>query len=201
MASNINTNQINKNYPLAGEDNDTQGFRDNFDQIVNNLDAAESEITDLQENTAKTNKDSEFFGNRIVNADLDKITKTTYDFGNVDTDQTVDFQNGHYQTIAVDDDVTLTLDGWPDEERYAKLVVSLTGVDRTVQWATLKDDNPGTIKRNQGASFLLSDSTEIRVGDFPDPFVVNSEEDPVVVEFWTIDGGDTVHANYIGKFI
>jgi hypothetical protein len=201
MASNINTNQINKNYPVAGEDNDTQGFRDNFDQIVNNLDAAESEITDLQENTAKTNEDSEFFGNRIVNADLDKITKTTYDFGNVDTDQTVNFQNGHYQTIAVDDDITLTLDGWPGEERYAKLVVSLTGIDRIVQWATLKDDNPGTIKRNQGNSFLLSDSTEIRVGDFPDPFVINSEEDPVVVEFWTIDGGDTVHANYLGKFI
>ena len=33
MASNINTNTIDENYPVAGIDNDSQGFRDNFTSI------------------------------------------------------------------------------------------------------------------------------------------------------------------------
>lgn len=202
MASRINTANIKTNYPVAGEDNDTQGFRDNFSEIVENLNAAESEITNLQNNTAKTNSESQFFGNRITNAEFDQTTKTVYDFGNVDQDQTVSFQNGLYQTVTVDADITLTLDGWPAEERYAKLTVSLTQINgaRSVTWRTVKDGNPGTIKKNQGDVFLLSDSTEVRLGNFPDPFVVESETDPIVVEFWTVDGGETVHASLIGKF-
>jgi len=202
MASSINTDNIKTNYPVAGENNDTQGFRDNFSEIVDNLKAAESELTDLQTNAAKTNTESQFFGNRITNAEFDQTTTTVYQFGNVDTDQNVNFQNGLYQTITVGGDITLTLDGWPEAERLAKITVSLVQIDgeRTVNWRTLKDGNPGIIKRNQGDSFLLSDSTEIRLGNFPDPFIVDSETDPTVVEFWTVDGGETVHANLVGKF-
>jgi hypothetical protein len=48
MASNINPNIINITYPIAGQDNDTQGFRDNFSNIKNNFSAAYSEISALQ---------------------------------------------------------------------------------------------------------------------------------------------------------
>jgi hypothetical protein len=48
MASNINPNIINITYPVAGQDNDTQGFRDNFSNIKNNFSAAATEISALQ---------------------------------------------------------------------------------------------------------------------------------------------------------
>ena len=48
MSSNINPNNINGNFPVAGQDNDSQGFRDNFTNILNNFSFASSEITDLQ---------------------------------------------------------------------------------------------------------------------------------------------------------
>jgi hypothetical protein len=48
MASNINTVGINTSYPVAGQDNDTQGFRDNFTSITYNLNVARAEISDLQ---------------------------------------------------------------------------------------------------------------------------------------------------------
>lgn len=48
MASNINPNNINGNYPVAGQDNDSQGFRDNFTNISNNFSFAATEITALQ---------------------------------------------------------------------------------------------------------------------------------------------------------
>ena len=48
MASLINPSNIDVTYPIAGQDNDTQGFRDNFNNIKNNLTTAKNEITDLQ---------------------------------------------------------------------------------------------------------------------------------------------------------
>lgn len=48
MASNINPNNINGNFPVAGQDNDSQGFRDNFTNILNNFSYASTEITNLQ---------------------------------------------------------------------------------------------------------------------------------------------------------
>jgi hypothetical protein len=53
MPSNINPQNINTTYPIAGQDNDTQGFRTNFTNIQNNFTVASSEITALQGNVAQ----------------------------------------------------------------------------------------------------------------------------------------------------
>jgi hypothetical protein len=44
----INPNNINGGFPVFGQDNPTQGFRDNFTNIKNNLTFAKQEIEDLQ---------------------------------------------------------------------------------------------------------------------------------------------------------
>ena len=48
MTSQINPNNIDGTYPVAGQDNDSQGFRDNFTNLRNNLTFAKAEIEDLQ---------------------------------------------------------------------------------------------------------------------------------------------------------
>ena len=48
MASNINPANLDINFPIAGQDNDTQTFRDNFSAIRNNFLLAQSEISALQ---------------------------------------------------------------------------------------------------------------------------------------------------------
>lgn len=48
MSSNINFTAIDITYPVAGVDNNTQGFRDNFMAIKNGLSTASAEITELQ---------------------------------------------------------------------------------------------------------------------------------------------------------
>ena len=40
MASNINDTGVNANYPVAGQENDSQGFRDNVSVISSNFVAA-----------------------------------------------------------------------------------------------------------------------------------------------------------------
>jgi hypothetical protein len=47
MASKINTTTIDTDFPVPGVNNSTQTFRDNWTAIVNNLNVASSEITDL----------------------------------------------------------------------------------------------------------------------------------------------------------
>jgi len=48
MSSNINPNNIDTAYPVAGQDNDSQGFRDNFTNIKTNFEFAAEEINDLE---------------------------------------------------------------------------------------------------------------------------------------------------------
>jgi hypothetical protein len=48
MSSSINPTSIDGTYPVAGQDNDSQGFRDNFTNIQNNFTYAAAEISDLQ---------------------------------------------------------------------------------------------------------------------------------------------------------
>lgn len=54
MASTINTVNIDINFPIAGQDNDTQTFRNNFSAIRNNFAAAATEISALQANSASS---------------------------------------------------------------------------------------------------------------------------------------------------
>jgi len=49
MASTINTTNIDTDFPIAGQDNDSQGFRDNFTNINTNFEAAKTEIEALQD--------------------------------------------------------------------------------------------------------------------------------------------------------
>lgn len=50
MTSLINPTLIDITYPIAGQDNDTQGFRTNYINIKNNFIQAATEITNLQAN-------------------------------------------------------------------------------------------------------------------------------------------------------
>ena len=52
MASNISTANIDTTFPVAGQDNDSQGFRDNFNATKNNFTEAKTEIEALQTNKA-----------------------------------------------------------------------------------------------------------------------------------------------------
>jgi len=201
--SDINTNKIDRNFPEPGRDNDSFGFRNNFSEISDNLDITKTEIEDIQENVARTDQDSDFNGQKIIDVDLVNSTEQVYDIGNLTTDSNIDFSNGSYQTLRVTADITLTLSSWPISSRKASLTIALLSdnTERAVQWDV---EGSGAIKRNVGVPIQLYDSTDgsnVTVGAFPNPFLVNSENDPLIVEFWTVDGGHTVYANYIGQFV
>ena len=70
MASNIVPGNIDGTFPVAGQDNSSQGFRDNFTATKNNFTEAKTEIESLQTNKANLNASSDFTDNIISRAIL-----------------------------------------------------------------------------------------------------------------------------------
>ena len=123
MASQIDTAGLDEAYPVPGVDNDSQGFRDNFTNIKDNLDFAKSEITDLQTNTAKTNENTDFNNNDISRANFIQTTEEVYISSSITNSQNLSFTNGSYQTVGVtgSDSITLSLADWPTSGKLGKI--------------------------------------------------------------------------------
>ena len=184
MASNIDNTSIDSTFPVAGQDNDSQGFRNNFNTIKNNFTAAKNEIEDLQTNTAKLNAANNFLGNDVSGANLIANTEKHYPGGTVTGPTNVSFTNGHYQLIQVGADVTLTLADWPATNLMGKLRLQITsdGTPRDITWSVA---NGGALKY---------------AADWPGTFTVTSQTNPIIVDFWTTNAGTTVFAQYHGQY-
>ena len=89
MASNIVPGNIDTGYPKAGQDNSSQGFRDNFTQIKTNFDEAKTEIEDLQSNKASLNGSSDFADNEVTRAKLKDTSETVFAHGKVVAERSI----------------------------------------------------------------------------------------------------------------
>lgn len=196
MASNINTNDIDTEFPIPGQDNDSQGFRDNFTSILDNFVAAKSEIETLQDTTVKVNADTTFLtsegGNpaTMINANLKGHTQTYYTppGGAVNSIAVIDFRNGGYQVFRVGGTTEFRFTQWPAAGRYASVIVHLTSTDATPRTVTF-DNTEGVLLYDTLNNFWTQSTGQI-----------NSSTDPHVIEFWTYDSGGTVYARYLGQF-
>ena len=199
MASNINSADVDALYPIAGQDNDSQGFRDNFSTIKNSLSTAASEITALQDKTAGVAASAivesgstvggDWNGFYIQDANFRANVEEVYVIGNVTSNQNINWTNGHYQTVQAGNDITLTLTDWPTSGKLGKMRLAITsdGDSRTVTIGA-------TGMKNDGASgWTSTNSTSVTV-------TATSTTNPQVLEFWTTDAGLVVYAHFVGNF-
>lgn len=193
MASNINSADIDANFPVAGQDNDSQGFRDNFSTVKTSLATAKTEITALQDDSAKLNANNDFNGNNIQEANFIATTEEIYSTGNLTANQNISFANGHYQVVTVGGDLTLTLTDWAASGKLCKLRLELKA-DGTGRNVTFAVGSGGTLKLDKGV--LLSDSSIS--GQMINPLPVSTET--FIVDFWTHNGGLLVYAKINGEF-
>lgn len=122
MASNINATNIDNNYPVAGQDNNSQGFRDNFTNIRNNLAAAASEITDLQNKSVlkraltDAELDNDFAGTIVQNVELRGKRESVVSLGTISGNVDIDYASGSFFTLTTGGNVTLEFNNpTPDE--------------------------------------------------------------------------------------
>lgn len=175
--SSINPNNINGQYPIAGQDNDSQGFRDNFTNIKNNFNFAKTELEDLASKAilksalAGTSLDNELNYEQLKGAQLLRATETVYALtssGNIE----IDWTNGHLQHVELDQSTNLTFTGWPESGLYAKVRLEVT-VANTSATITLPDTVTTGINKLANAnvitrtlSFGSADNGNIRLYEF-----------------------------------
>ena len=119
MASNINPNNIDGSFPIAGQDNSSQGFRDNFTNIKNNFTFAQSEINDLQAKSIVTSAlngqqlVNDMDGTQIIRPQLRAWTQALYDHQYVTGAVSLDFNIANFHKLKTAGSLSLTFINWP----------------------------------------------------------------------------------------
>lgn len=119
MSSNINPYSVDGTFPVAGQDNSSQGFRDNFTNIKNNFISASAEISDLQSKailSAALNGQTisnDMGGTQIRRPQLTAWTQSLLDLGAVVGNVSLDFNQANFQKITAAGPIALNFINWP----------------------------------------------------------------------------------------
>ena len=127
MASQINPNNINGAYPVAGQDNNSQGFRDNFTNTGTNFQYAANEITDLQNkaivNTQLTGgsvltTQNNMLNSPLINALVSDFAFSTIALGTLTGVVTINYAAGHYHSVTTGASISLNFTNFPNLRKY-----------------------------------------------------------------------------------
>ena len=127
--SNINPNNISVTFPIAGQDNDSQGFRDNFNNIKTNLTTAKTELEDIQAKAllksalTGTSLDNDGAGNILQDLELKDMSATTVSKGTLTGAVAIDFSAGHFQTVKSSGTLEPAFSNWPATTKYGAVTV------------------------------------------------------------------------------
>ena len=184
MASNIVPGNIDGTFPIAGQDNSSQGFRDNFTATANNFTQAKTEIEALQDNKANLNASNNFADNLVIRATLKDTSETVYALGNVTGSTTLNHENGHYQTATTTGAITLAFTNFPATATLGRIILDIsvasTAHTITIPSAVLVS---GNVDGGDGSSDTITVPTSGRY----------------LYEFMTPDAGTTVLMHQLGN--
>jgi len=193
MTSQVNPNNIDGTYPVAGQDNDSQGFRDNFTNIRNNFTFTKAELEDLQNKVVlksalqNTTLSNDFAGEAIDNPRLKSWRETYNPIGSASGSVTINFVNGNFQKLTMSGSTTLVF-SFPTNtaNQYAsiKLWVNITNSSWTLTLPSgvsqnVSLNNPSSVSGYAGGVITF---TAEQISNNNDYFF----------EFFTVDGGTTI---------
>jgi hypothetical protein len=192
MASNINTTTIDTTYPIAGQDNDSQGFRDNFSNTNTNFVSAKAELENIQDQaifksalTGSTLNNS-MNGAVLSGANLVDSRETVVIHPTGENPVKVSIKAGSFHSIAPSTSITLafgdgTVTDWPPSGEYSKVRVEVV-VNSTSNTITLPSEvSEGAVLGQDGQIITVN-----AVGRY-------------VYEFSTRDGGVSVSITAISS--
>ena len=182
MTSQINPNDIDGNYPIAGQDNNSQGFRDNFTNTSTNFQYAADEITDLQTNAvlkaalSGTILDNNMNGSLLNNFQARQVSGTVVPLGTTSGSVPLNWNSGSYQTLTTSGSVTLGFSNFPAAGVNASIVLQIS-VASTSHTLTLP------VAVSIGTSNLQGYASNI---------ITFNKTGTYTFEFSTVDGGTIV---------
>jgi len=177
MASSINPSNIDGTYPVAGQDNDSQGFRDNFTNIKTNFTSAKTEIEALQTTSVTLSATNDFnFTGTISEALMKNNADVVNALGTVGGAQTLSHATAIIHTATLNASGTLAFSNWPASGKGGRMrfIVTISNVAHTLTLPAAVTLGATTV---QGISSLVI--TFPATGTY-------------VYDFSSIDGGATI---------
>jgi len=125
---------INENFPTAGQDNDSQGFRDNFARVKTALSTAQTEITYLNTNSVDKTTNNDMGNNTLSNLILKNHgVRSSADLNSAGTVNVITFSDFQYKKYSVNNATnTFQIDNWP-VDCYSEIrleIISASGTKR-----------------------------------------------------------------------
>lgn len=185
MTSAINPQNIDGAYPVAGQDNDSQGFRDNFTNIKTNFTYAAEEISDLQSKAVLkaaltgTVLNNDMGGSILNNAQLQNMSETRVALGPVTGGQVINYNAGPYYTLTLAGSVTLQFTNFPAAGTVGRCRVQVTVNNISFNTLTLPAAVSVGTSNIQGINLATNTITFNKTGVYE-------------FEFETSDGGTTI---------
>ena len=182
MASNINPQNIDGAYPVAGQDNDSQGFRDNFTNTRTNFTYAADEISDLQAKAVLkaalvgTTLNNDMGGSILSNAQVQDISESRVALGTVSGSQTINYAAGSYYTVTTSGSITLAFSNFSAAGTTSRVRLQIT-VASTAHTLTL----PAAV--SVGTSNIQGIASNV---------ITFNKTGTYEFEFETSDGGTTI---------
>jgi hypothetical protein len=193
MTSQINPNNIDGSYPVANQDNNSQGFRDNFTNIKVNFQDAAAEITDLQNKVilkaalTGSTLDNNMNDVLLYAARIQDFSASAVNLGSVTGTVTINYAAGHYQQMSTAGSITIALDtaSLPPIGRYGLVRLEIT-VSSAAHTVTL----PGSVTINRSGIQGLNVSTNV---------ITFAAAGVYTFDFTTVNTGSTVTVNETNK--
>jgi hypothetical protein len=183
---------INTAFPVAGQDNDTQGFRDNSANIKNGMQAIANEVSEIQSIGVVKNATNNFSNTGIIqNAVLQSVSHTRIlpSAGVIGGNQTVDFTSGNYQVWKITSATNLSFVNFPTAKRSSVQLELYRDVDTTTTVAV-------TIVASTSTRILLDTKSGAGVTN---PISLTTSS-PVLYEVSSTNGGTdpTLYVRFLG---
>lgn len=128
MTSTINPNNIDTAYPVAGQDNNTQGFRTNFTNIKTNFENAKTEIEDLQNTGVFVGSaiSNDLDGALLFNGVLQNMSNTKFNLTTTSGTIDINYAVASYQVVSLTGSATLNFINFPAAGNQAYVIVKVT---------------------------------------------------------------------------
>lgn len=154
MTSAINSSAINVSYPVAGVDNNSQGFRNNFTAIQAGLARAAIEISALQQNsvlvrdvaTSSVKVVNNLLESTISNGLYSQFNGVVYPLSSVGSSGAdINISNGPMQSAILTANATLNFISWPTTGKYSVMRLMLIG-DQSSKYIVTLTSGTGKLK-------------------------------------------------------
>ena len=194
MTSSINPNNIDTTYPVAGQDNDSQGFRDNFTNIKTNFEYAETEIDDLQAKgifksaLTGTTLDNDMAGALVENMKTQGFRGTRIALGSVTGSTAIDYAAGQWYTVTTGGSITLAFSNIPSAGNASWFNVRIT-VANIAHTVTL----PAAVGASAAAQSVVG------IQGIASNVITFAETGTYEFEFHTDDGGTAIYLSELTR--